>query len=362
LKGIDDSWIRPINDVVNASSCIGCLNIQTISQSAEMFADLAMKLQGLKAPEHRHFELPHATEGFRSTTGLRQERTSLVAAGNGELYQYAYYLPDDIYDARYDPAFSPIYYPGDTVSYDVQGTSACIFIQDCQGNRYCSDEFDVRRRKMISWQLPEGCNLTINRIGLMHEGELCLYDMDESRHAVLDIDFHGYPVDRLGPRYGGDYMENIRGFVPHSGRWQLTEKGLQGSSEEHALITTGHLENEIEELEMVAETYDVCSFGLIWGFHGFRRHNRLIVENNTLKVMRISGEKKETIISAPITLQKGKNSLKVRYCFDNIIVYFNSVSFVVQKSSELTAVGAIGSVIEGPGKVLITGFKLRSSI
>ena len=67
----------------------------------------------------------------------------------------------------------------------------------------------------------------------MHEGELCLYDMDESRHAVLDIDFHGYPVDRLGPRYGGDYMENIRGVVPHSGRWQLTEKGLQGSSEEH---------------------------------------------------------------------------------------------------------------------------------
>ena len=41
LEGISEKWILPINDVLNASSAIGSLNIQSVSESAKLFTRLA---------------------------------------------------------------------------------------------------------------------------------------------------------------------------------------------------------------------------------------------------------------------------------------------------------------------------------
>ena len=360
LEGIDEKWIRPINDVVNASSCVGCLNIQTVSSSAAMFADLAMKLQGLPAVKHRHFELPYATEGFRGEAAVTDGK--LVSNTGGELYQYAYYLADDIYDARYDPAFSPTVYPGDVISYEVEGDRCCIFVQDCEGNRYCSEQFSVSHRKVISFRVPQGLNLTVNRYGICHEGAISIYDVNVRHEAVLDIDFHDYPIDALGPKYAGDYMANVRGFVPHSGEWTVSDCGLRGCSKDHAVITTGSIAGKMEEMVVDFALDGARNFQMIWGFTGYLNFIRAGINGKKIEIIsRKNGREKVLFSADAIVPESGKITLKVKYCFDTIRVNLNSASFIVENWKRDSETGAVGFMIQGEGSTGIFGFKLKSS-
>jgi ADP-ribosylglycohydrolase. len=100
IEGIDNTWITPINDVVNSSSCIGYLNIQTISASSKLFAKLAFKLQGIEIVDDALFDLPYATNGFRDKDNIKVKNNELLVTGN-KVYNYSYYMGKDIYDSRY---------------------------------------------------------------------------------------------------------------------------------------------------------------------------------------------------------------------------------------------------------------------
>lgn len=361
IEGIEESWITPINDIVNASSCVGCLNIQTISQSAQMFAQLAMKLQGLTIPASEHFSLPYATEGFSSESKLTVRDNSLIAEGSGYLFQHSYYRSADIYDARYDPAFSPLVYPGDTLEYEVQGNECTVFVQDCDRNVYRSEKYDVSERKIISFTVPEDNNMTVNYYGLLYEGGIQIHDVKVRHHARLDIDFHDYPLDFLGPRYEGDYMHNIRGFVPHSGIWSAEKDGLHGFSKEHALITTGHLDNRCAEMEVRALRSPGTRFSLVWDCGGYLLFTRLEVSDQQVRLIEKDGFEK-VVWSASNCAENVFMTLKVKRDFARISVYLNDVSFVIDKTNLFRNTGAVGFMIDGPGEVVIQDFKLRSSV
>lgn len=251
LEGIGRKWIDPINDIVNCSSAIGCLNIQSISDAAMMFTKMAYRLKGLSIDDSDMFELPYATKGIRCNEGKIECTDSHLHVSSPDIYKYVYYLKDDIYDARYDPQFSPIIEPGDEISLDIhsdQPLKLSLYVIDCEG-RYHHENHLTDADQTIIWKIPSYANMVINKAGIKADGDYFIKDIRIKRKAKLEYLFdRDYPIDRLGPRYEKDYMNNIRAFVKHSGDWNI-EDHLVGRSVEHGLISTGNYGNEYRCIE-----------------------------------------------------------------------------------------------------------------
>lgn len=154
LDGIDyDKWRKPINDFLACSSVMGTMNIMDIPYGALYIAKLAYAVAGEKMPEpwntiaqnridSCHFEFPGSTHAMRvRVEGLdmraRKDRECMVmntdeAACTGSrslkfmakpvepgenvfVYKKTHYEPKDFHDSRYDPCFSPLVYPGQSI-------------------------------------------------------------------------------------------------------------------------------------------------------------------------------------------------------------------------------------------------------
>ena len=167
LAGIGAPWREPINDFLACSGVVGSLNIQDIPYGACYIAKLAWQLAGeaLPAPydeiiaqriDSCHFEfsgsthalemrlehtdpLDHNTHEFclRNTdeaahTGSRCLRVLARPVREGErvcLYKRTHFRPEDFHDSRYDPAFSPLVYPGQTLHGSAMlppGADGCV--------------------------------------------------------------------------------------------------------------------------------------------------------------------------------------------------------------------------------------------
>ena len=351
LEGINEKWIRPVNDILNASSCIGCLNIQTVSQSAQLFAALAMKLKGYEMPVPQHFCLPYANEGFFSNGTVDVEQGKLIAEGN-ELYKYAYYLPDDVYDARYDPVYSPLVYPGDIIEFDIEGEAA-VFTEDCEGNRYTGNTGTGRVRLKV----PAGINLTVHRFGLLFKGRVVVLDYRIINESSIDIYFTDYKYDGYGPRYAGDTLYNIRAMVPHSGQWSLSEKGMTGIAEEHALITTGPLDLDLCEAEMTAVMEEGNSCCIVFDCTGYNHFTAVGICENDIVLFRKDDEIK-ILKKLPFDGSKTpKLSLKVNMCNGRINCNVNE--YELRFTVPVVRYRGIAGIYIETGKVTVSGFKLH---
>lgn len=203
LDAINDSkWRRPINDFLACSSVVGDLNIQDIPYGAVYMIRCAAALSGSALPgiwhdiaysrdSSCHFEFPGSTHAMRlkgnETDGIPFEgslsnsdeqahtgRRSLkitaknMCAGScGYLYKKTYYRPEDFHDSRYDPAFSPTLYPGQTLR-------GSLFIPEYSTSCYVSCYVrDGRSRRIYT---GEKKLLTKNR---WHTLEMKLHDIED---------------------------------------------------------------------------------------------------------------------------------------------------------------------------------------
>ena len=166
LDKIDEKWIKPINDLMISSSVVGSLNISDLPSNVLYIARLAAELRGEKlpppygeiaekTPDSCHFELPRSTHAINvvrrkkgealsfekkryaegekkpkpgyslentdktAHSGNRSLKIKVTAPQDGEeiyVFKRTYYHPSDFTDSRYDPSFSPVAYPGQTVS------------------------------------------------------------------------------------------------------------------------------------------------------------------------------------------------------------------------------------------------------
>lgn len=173
IRGIDyDRWRKPVNDLLLCSSAMGSLNIMDVPYGAMYMAEYAFALAGEKLPgvwqqltvdqtEKSHFEFPGSTHAMRvrceknpGTPHLEYHlRNTDETAANGKrclrmhafplysgqavyLYQKTWYEHAELHDDRYQPAFSPKVYPGQTVRAQVRipeagkGTYACLYVFD----------------------------------------------------------------------------------------------------------------------------------------------------------------------------------------------------------------------------------------
>ncbi|MDO5435533.1 MAG: ADP-ribosylglycohydrolase family protein [Clostridia bacterium] len=240
FRGIDaidtHKWIRPVNDLCIRSGVLGDMNITDIPYGASYIARLGYMLAGEEIPEEwrypltdglnaAHFEYPKSThamyvraEGGPSNTAhlintdedaytgrrsLKFFATRLQAEQKLFLYRKTYYWKDDFSDSRYDPAFSPVLYPGQTVRGALRvpeygsETRACAYAKDTRAGKTVYGEWtDLEKGQWheLSVTIPpmEG--------GLIDEAGFCIMCPEEKvkkgyQLVVLadDLRFEGKP-------------------------------------------------------------------------------------------------------------------------------------------------------------------------
>ncbi|MFW5986285.1 MAG: ADP-ribosylglycohydrolase family protein [Halanaerobiales bacterium] len=290
IDGISDKWKRPVNDFVCSSSVLGSLNILDIPWLASLTANLGYRIAGEEPPEdwrqilgerkrYYHFEYPGSTQAFRvendgqasgfiensreqAHTGQRSLKLVFDNANGGHgyrAYQQTYYTPEDFDDSRYDPAFSPVIYPGqgiETMVYlpktGIEKVKARMFVQDRNsGQKFYSSKFDLVPGEWvkIDYTIPVMKGACLQKAGV----ELIPLEEERWRHLdfpslivyIDDFKFKGKPDYSVD--FSGECIEEWHGLHKEvsqltylRGIWTLEDGELSGSfSGEPAEAYTG---------------------------------------------------------------------------------------------------------------------------
>lgn len=198
LNAIDRKWRQPINDLLICSSVIGSLNIADIPYGASYLAKLAYACAGepLPAPwdeiitkriDSCHFEYPGSTHAIRvkaeqgsqapeysilntdesTHSGSRSLKVAvkpISPGGRVSIYKTTYYKPEEFHNSRYDPCFSPLIYPGQSVhgsiclpDYCPNGAVARLYVRDASTGKEIEGESAVLKKGVwteLSFAIP----------------------------------------------------------------------------------------------------------------------------------------------------------------------------------------------------------------
>jgi len=279
LAGIDFSWRKPINDFLCCSSVIGTLNMLDLPWCASYIASVGYKVAGEEPPAEWapilrgqtarfHFEYPGSTHAFRlesdhpgitcvaansdeaARSGKRSLKLTYDYANGGygyRAYVKTYYGPEDFNDSRYDPSFSPLLYPGQSVECHVLlpddkpgKVLARMYVKDRNGaGRIYGDKVELQTGEWtkVAFDIPAMRGVCLEEAGIE------LIPVEEGRrHGQLpslivyidDFDFRGKPdyvVDFARERleqWTGIHVE-VSQLTYLRGYWTLEDGELSGS-------------------------------------------------------------------------------------------------------------------------------------
>ena len=290
LDGIDDSWKKPINDLLICSNVVGALNILDVAGGAYYLAGLGYKIAGEEAPEQYResiargersydFELPGSTHSFRTEvlsihgskdvcltnsdeeaySGRRSLKACAKLRQSGDelnVYLQTYYYPDDFDDSRYDPSFSPLVYPGQTLSCAVKvdettdcGIWACLYVWDSNKNELIkSEKQSVKAGEWnnLTWEIPSSSDACIykagvkliadNSDGASGEKKVVAYfdDFTITGEANYQLNFANSKLD-----VWSSLRQEINQFTRLKGNWELDKGAICGSGLDFAECYTG---------------------------------------------------------------------------------------------------------------------------
>ena len=247
LEDIDyDKLRKPINDFLACSSIVGSLNIMDIPFGALYIGKMAYELAGESMPEpwkslaeeridSCHFEFSGSTHAMEMRVkGLddraRKERECVIQntretahSGSGSLkflakpiepgenlyvFKRTYLRPEDFDDSRYDPCFSPLVYPGQTIHGSVYipeyGPDAWVSLYAKEGHTgriYEGEKSKPEKNRWmeLSYHIPEIEGGMIEEIGFcFHIGGKhtqifdfsgCIDDLYATGAPAYSIDF-----------------------------------------------------------------------------------------------------------------------------------------------------------------------------
>jgi ADP-ribosylglycohydrolase len=286
LDGIDyQKWRKPVNDFFVCSSVIGSLNIMDIPSCAAYIARLGYRIAGEEPPEkwreiiegkaaRFNFELPGSTHGFRVSSdrslGLEADlrhSTEAAYSGSGSLkviakplsggdvlriFHKTYYRPADFHDSRYDPSFSPILYPGQSIAASVMAPEytglavlACIYVKD--GNRGQYLETEPRELNLGQWEELK-FNIPFMEGACIEEAGIKLIAKNRGPDLMVayidDFDFSGQPdytidFQRERIEFWSKLHEEVSQFTRLKGIWTLENSVLSGSCSDFGEAYTG---------------------------------------------------------------------------------------------------------------------------
>lgn len=273
IEGIPYFWREPINDFLCLSTLIGSLNILDLPTCASYIAGFGYKIAGENPPEKWndvlsgrspkcHFIYPGSTHAFRLDFDADWQVTGKVEnSGNESLkvlfdkvngghsfraYYQTYYCPEDFNDSRYDPSFSPILYPGQTVKTRIKvedkiktRVKARLYVKDRNKNVRIYGESVLLEKGQwtdLSYDIPSMENVCLIEAGIEFIPLDGRKEVDqESLVAYIDFfDFQG-PVD-YSVNFEHERMEKWNGLHLEvsqltflRGIWTLENGELSGS-------------------------------------------------------------------------------------------------------------------------------------
>lgn len=288
--GIKRKWLKQVNDFICASSSVGSLNIQTVSQAAADSLKITKEYYQAAVDEsigfllqrpsanHFHFEFPTATHALRTKgdfctiantderayTGARSLKVLLPDCTRGSqatLYHQSYYVPDDFNDNRYSPDFSPTVYPGDHVRawfYLDPSFEGHVKVYPYWADRVSGETFgnveEVTYLEAGSWQelsfsIPSGSNRIVSQVGYKIIASSELPDSARQSLTLFVDDFsiepsanYSFDLSTNPTEYWNSLHVTPAQFTRYSGIAEMVDKGLRISGASRAEVYTGYHE------------------------------------------------------------------------------------------------------------------------
>lgn len=286
IESIEDKWIKPINDLLLSSSVIGGLNITTVEKSTEVFCELGYRIAGINPPEDwkdiiysennmMHFKLPKSTQAMRAKSNNKyaeinmentlfenNQRCLKITANRFHdstevsIYHKTYYQPEDLHDSRYDPAFTPILYSGQTIKTDIYNNSgfvlyAKIYVVDINNKTtYYSKSYELLEQwTELEYHIPlvedslikeAGIVLYKNADTLINDKKMMIYMryLEFAGKPSFNISFEKEKIENYGFGHSTLHKE-ISQFTYKNGLWELDGKYLSGSCCDEGEAYTG---------------------------------------------------------------------------------------------------------------------------
>lgn len=389
LEGIADKWVKPIQDVLLASSCIGSENIDTVSRTALMFAELGLKLKNQELPEEyttsKHitqFVLPRSTGGFR-TNAHRYFEANLINCDKklkviinnaypktkGKVFQRTYYSPKDVYDSRYEPSFSPTVYPKEMLRFTISNplkldAQFSVYVQDEEGMIIESERVSVSKEStVLSLQLPAGRYLVCEAGVLVHIQKRMMrqYFFIEQMEIIptyhFAMDFTKQSMEDWGIDFGDKKRQEVKQGVSHHGFSKTDDKGLHLNG----MVTFGDYHGQVKEIEIDFAAPIQGSLEILFDVQGFMKYKAIRIGQKHIEyVKKMEGLTKigdfacEIGSNSKITLKIDRKHALIKVVFEEGFCEFFDEEIVMGK-------GAVGLLCDDSSSCTILGCKLEGS-
>lgn len=298
IAAIDyEKWRKPINDFLCCSTVAGSLNAMDLPYGASYIVKMAAQLSGEEIPEPYntiineriescHFEYPGSTHAIRVRVEHSEERmarstqesmimntTESAATGTHSLkiigkpvgitdyvraYKKTYYYPEDFHDSRYDPSFSPLAYPGQTIHGSVfipeyaQKAGVCLYAKEAHTRKMYQGEFVYPEKGVwvnLEYQIPAIKGGMIEEVGFC----FCTFgekNCDDVLVALID-DFYTDGAADYSIEFENEHEEKwnhlhieVSQFTRVKGKSYLADGEMHLSCADFGETYTGHHEWE----------------------------------------------------------------------------------------------------------------------
>ena len=408
LEGIDlTNWRKPIHDFVACSSVMGSLNLTDIARISDYIADKGYRIAGKKPPRRfekafsvrnvfLHFEYPDSTHSLRfhadqkvehtlintgeySHGGERSLKIAVKPVNPGGIYSIflkTYCEPSDFSDGRYDPAFSPLFYPGQTMTAYVMpseicgcGISARLYAQDRDGNMFHGEFIPMKKGVWTKLSFPaapgQSCCLTragvdFQSLGPRGGDTLVVYldDFEISGPPDYSINFRKEKAEV----WPGCHRE-ISQFTRLKGIWRLEDGFLSGSCSDFGEAYTGGADWTDYTMECTAIPQLGDTHRINFRVQGAMRSYAFgLAPKGRLALYKNENGGYRELACAPFPWETGKEYLlRAKVSGLNITAACGDTVLTFEDRDKPYLNGCVGFSIEGGSRCRYTGLKVATS-
>ena len=317
IEGIDDHWIKPINDLVLCSCGDGYLNQSTVSTTALLFSVIGAKLNQVeidekyqtifedKKKETYFFDLPHSTQAFvcksnrYSEMNLVNEKGTLKCVINqgfpgytGIVYKKTYFRPEDVYDCRYQPSFTPTLYAGEKIRFRLSNpnkldVSFQIYCKDRNENEYLGEVFKVGIDTEEHTYVVSGPKeATYSEFGLkIHfhtriiHNQFLIFDIEKEHTYSYEIDWSKEKMENWGLDFGEKTWLEVSQCSSLKNNAYISEKGLMIKDD---FVIFGNSSAEMSDFTAEFQILEGNNFSVCFDVKGFLNYKMICFENGEI--------------------------------------------------------------------------------
>lgn len=407
VTGIDFSkWAEELQDLLICSSTVGYFNIRTISEYAAELVMCAYQLAeeklpvkwemiGLNNAENCHFEFPGAVHGFCAYEQGADERQIIPVRNSSEfahsgerslcvewkssgkektlhVSRRSYYFPEEFYDSRYNPAFSPKVYPGQTIEgwvYAVrEGYEVSVYAQDGRGGRMWKSQsitLQAQRWTKLTWQIPGMQDALITEYGFCFNGKEAA--QDKAVFYLDDVSSGGaleYTIDfsKEQEEIWNQLHQEISQFTRMKGLLYIEDKRLNISCADSGEAYTGHYYMKDSVLEAEMTPYYGKRHMLMLHVQGAQRaYAAGFWDNGEVAILRKEGE------FIPLISKKFLWECGTEYhlCFESVgsklALYIDKEKVLEIEDNEGPEHGCVGICVQDGGRSIYQKLKVKGT-